>query len=91
MQVRVYATLRDLVNAKAIELDVREATDVRRLLKQASATYPALGAKLWSEQDELNKSIQVLVNGRAINFLQGLETPVCPEDRVDLFPPVGGG
>ena len=91
MQVRVYATLRDLVNGKAIELDVRDATDVRRLLKQAEASYPALGAKLWNEHDELNKSIQVLVNGRAINFLQGLETPVCPEDRVDLFPPVGGG
>lgn len=91
MKVRVYATLRDLVNAKIIELDAREATEVRRLLKQAGATYPALGAKLWNERDELNKSIQVLVNGRGINFLQGLETPVCPEDTVDLFPPVGGG
>ena len=91
MQVRVYATLRDLVNAKAIELDLREATDVRGLLKQASAAHPALGAKLWDEQDDLNKSIQVLVNGRAINFLSGLETPVDRDDRVDLFPPVGGG
>jgi molybdopterin synthase sulfur carrier subunit len=91
MQVRVYATLRDLVSAKAIELDVRESTDVRRLLRQASSTYPALGAKLWDEQDDLNKSIQVLVNGRAIAFLDGLDTLVSPEDRVDLFPPVGGG
>lgn len=91
MQVRIYATLRDLVNAKAIEVDVREEQDVRRLLKQVSAAYPALDAKLWDEQDDLNKSIQVLINGRAINFLNGLETPVRPEDRVDLFPPVGGG
>jgi MoaD family protein len=91
MQVRVYATLRDLVNAKAIELEVAEATDVRGLLKRAGAAYPKLGAKLWTERDELSKSIQVLVNGRPIHFLQGLETPVCPEDRVDLFPPVGGG
>jgi MoaD family protein len=91
MQVRVYATLRDLVNAKAIELDVRETTSVRRLLKQAGELYPGLSAKLWNEQDELSRSIQVLVNGRAIAYLEGLQTQVRPEDRVDLFPPVGGG
>jgi MoaD family protein len=91
MQVRVYATLRDLVNAKTIELEVAETTDVRRLLKQAGAAYPGLGEKLWNERGELSQSVQVLVNGRAINHLQGLETPVCPDDRIDLFPPVGGG
>jgi MoaD family protein len=91
MQVRFYATLRELVNAKAIELEVAETTDVRRLLERAGAAYPELGAKLWNERNELNKSIQVLVNGRGINFLQGLETPVSAHDRVDLFPPVGGG
>jgi sulfur-carrier protein len=91
MRVRVYATLRELVNAKAIEVDLEQEMDVRGLLRRVGSAYPQLGAKLWDERDDLNKSIQVLVNGRPINFLNGLETRVCSADTVDLFPPVGGG
>jgi sulfur-carrier protein len=91
MRVRVYATLRDVVGANALELDVHEPTDVRRVLHELSVECPQLGRKLWDAQGELNRAIQVLVNGRSIQFLRGLETSVAPADRVDLFPPVGGG
>ena len=33
MRVRVYATLRDLVNAKTIDLDIRQPTDARGVLR----------------------------------------------------------
>jgi sulfur-carrier protein len=91
MQVRVYATLRDLVGAPIIEARIAEPTDVGALLQQISASHPELGAKLWDAEGALSRTIQVLVNGRSIQFLKGLETPVCPEDSVSLFPPVGGG
>ena len=91
MRVRVYATLRELVNSKSVELDVRRETDVRNVLRELGAAYPALDAKLWDANNGLSKSVQVLVNGRPIAFLNGLETAVSPGDTVDLFPPVGGG
>ena len=91
MRVRVYATLRDLVNAKTIDLDIRQPTDARGVLRAAAAAHPQLEAKLWDEDGNLARSIQVLVNGRPIGFLDGLETAVQPTDAVDLFPPVGGG
>ncbi len=91
MRVRIYATLRELVGSSAIDLQIPEATDVRRVLQRAGAEYPKLGNKLWDGNGQLNRSIQVLVNGRSILFMSGLETPVQPGDKVDLFPPVGGG
>ncbi len=91
MRVRIYATLRELVGSSAIDLQIPEATDVRRVLQRAGAEYPKLGRKLWDGNGQLNRSIQVLVNGRSIQFMSGLETPVQPGDKVDLFPPVGGG
>jgi len=91
MRVRFYATLRELVNSKTIELDLRRETDVRNILRELGAAHPALDAKLWDAGDQLSKSVQVLVNGRPIAFLNGLETVVAPQDTVDLFPPVGGG
>jgi len=91
MRVRVYANLRELVNGKTIELDLRRETDVRSVLRELGAAHPALDAKLWDADNRLSKSVQVLVNGRPIAFLNGLETAVAPQDTVDLFPPVGGG
>ena len=91
MRIRVYATLRDLLETKFVDVEVHEPTDVRRVLRQVVAAYPKLGVKLWDKNEKLKGAVQVLVNGRAINFLNGLETPVRPDDQVDLFPPVGGG
>jgi molybdopterin converting factor small subunit len=33
----------------------------------------------------LNRDIEVLVNGRNIAFLAGLETPLAADDRVTIF------
>jgi molybdopterin converting factor small subunit len=32
-----------------------------------------------------------LVNGRSVDFLEGAETPLEPDDIVDVFPVEGGG
>ena len=40
---------------------------------------------------ELTGFVQVFINGRAIQYLNGLETPVSDSDIISLFPPVGGG
>lgn len=91
MQMRVYATLRDVVGSSVIELDVTGPIEVREILRQAGAAHPQLAAKLWDSDGGLSHSIQVILNGRSIAYLNGLETEVRPEDDVKLFPPVGGG
>ncbi len=91
MQIRVYATLRDLVGSSVIELDVTGPTDVRAILQQAAAAHPSLAVKLWDADGGLSRTIQVLVNGRPIQYLQGLATPVNPGDDLKMFPPIGGG
>ena len=55
------------------------------------AANPALAERLLDSQQDLNKGVQVLVNGRHIDFLNGLETPLQPTDSVMLIPPVAGG
>ena len=34
---------------------------------------------------QLNRDIEVLVNGRNVAFLAGLDTPLAPDDRVTIF------
>jgi molybdopterin synthase sulfur carrier subunit len=33
----------------------------------------------------------IMVNGRDYRHLQGLDTPLHPDDTVTLFPPIAGG
>ncbi len=91
MEIRIFATLRDIVGHKSIYIDHVPDMTVRQVLQEVIAAYPALHAKLLDEQGGLHKSIHLLVNGRDVRFLDGLETEVAAQDSVRIFPPVGGG
>ena len=41
--------------------------------------------------DELSAAIIILVNGRNVLYLQGLDTPLEAGDEVSIFPMVAGG
>jgi molybdopterin synthase sulfur carrier subunit len=64
---------------------------VRNVLHKVSAELPALQEKILDEDGELQSAISVLVNGRSIRFLEGLDSIVQEGDAFALFPAVGGG
>ncbi len=43
------------------------------------------------ENKELKDNIILMVNGRAIQHLEGLETPLKEGDTLSVFPTVAGG
>ncbi|MCZ7539907.1 MAG: MoaD family protein [Anaerolineae bacterium] len=89
--VRLSASLRAAAGAKEVTVPCAPGTTVRALLYAIGAANAALAERLLDAQQDLNKGTQVLVNGRHIDFLAGLETPLQPTDSVMLIPPVGGG
>jgi molybdopterin synthase sulfur carrier subunit len=91
MQVRLFGTLRLFAGAKAIEVDEEPGETVRSLLGKVTTQCPALSEKVFDEEGSLRNSVHVLVNGRSIRYLDGLDGPIEGSDRVALFPAVGGG
>jgi len=91
MRVRFYATLRDLVGVNATDLPVEGTTDIRHVLDRLMEAYPSLHDKLWDAEGDWSGFVTVLLNGRSIQWLQGLDTVVADDDALSLFPPVGGG
>jgi molybdopterin synthase sulfur carrier subunit len=91
MKVRVFATLRPLVGAKEVDVEVGAGDTVRDVLEKLTAAYPPLGERVLDEAGDVQGSVHVLVNGRSISFLDGLETVVRDGDRFALFPAIGGG
>ncbi|WP_287372302.1 ubiquitin-like small modifier protein 1 [Oceanithermus sp.] len=88
MRVNLYATFRDVAGVKHLELD---GATVGEVLERLLARHPEMQGKLFDAPGVLSERVSVFVNGRDVRYLQGLATPVGPEDVLDLFPPVAGG
>ena len=59
------------------------------LLQELETDFPDLSAKLVAGLDA--GYLNVLINGRNIQFLQGQDTMLNDGDTVAFLPPVGGG
>jgi sulfur-carrier protein len=91
MQIKAFATLRDLLGAGVIEVPLEEPSDVEYVMRRLAADCPVFGKKLWHEDGRVTGYVTILLNGRSVEYLSGMATPVSEADTIALFPPVGGG
>ena len=91
MQIRVYATLRPIVNGSTVNLEAGPGNTFRSLLNELVRKWPAMQKELFDAQGELSTGIHVFLNGRDIRYLDGLDMLIPDEAEVRIFPPVGGG
>ena len=74
--------------AKSLELD---GGSVRGVIDALIERHPALRPQLLTDEGELNRFVNVYVNGQDVRYLEGLETPVAATDEVRLLPAMAGG
>jgi molybdopterin synthase sulfur carrier subunit len=91
MQVRLYATLRQTVGTKVVEIPVKVNQTVGDILRALVDQYPELSEAIWYADGSLASHVAVILNGRDIRHLDNVDTPLTDDDTLDLFPPVGGG
>jgi sulfur-carrier protein len=94
VKVILYATLRAAVGSRIVELgpEIGPGSTVWDAVHALVARHPVLGSQLLDGDGQLWRHVHVMVNGRDAPYLQlGLDTPLSPDDTLDVFPPVGGG
>jgi molybdopterin synthase sulfur carrier subunit len=91
MRIKAYATLRDLLGTGLMEVPLDEAANVEQVLRCLVADCPPLRKKLWDDDGKPTGYVTILLNGRSVEYLSGMATPVQDDDTLALFPPVGGG
>jgi molybdopterin synthase sulfur carrier subunit len=92
MKVNFYATLRQIVGRKTVEIDLGENNTVQELLDTVMDQYPPLRRELLDENGDLYPHVHVFINGRDAPYLENaLDTDLESSDKVDIFPAVGGG
>ncbi len=74
--------------AKSLEL---EGNSIRGVVDALVSRHPSLGSQLLTEDGDLNRFVNVYVNGQDVRYLAGLDTPVAAADEVRLLPAMAGG
>ncbi|OPY86637.1 MAG: Sulfur carrier protein CysO [Syntrophaceae bacterium PtaU1.Bin231] len=88
--VRAFADFREILGCRK-EVAVSAGSTVGTLLEMLARTHPGLEGGLFGPAGQLQPLVNALVNGRNIQFLDGLDTPLTEGDVVSLFSPVAGG
>lgn len=93
MTVRFFAYLRDPEYASCKETSLSGTASVRDLGLKLGELYGDRFLHEFFSPDftDLGERIIVLVNGRRVEFLAGLDTPLKESDTVLIFPVVAGG
>ena len=89
VKVRIPTPLRTLTNGVDIA-EVGGAT-VGEMLKELSAKFEGMDKRLFKQPGELNRFVNVYVNGQDVRYLDGLATAVAERDEVRLLPAMAGG
>jgi sulfur-carrier protein len=87
--VKFPAVLRATVGG-AREVDATGST-IGEVLDHLVGTFPSLRDQLFTEDGELNRFVNVYVNGQDVRYLDGTATAVDDRDEVRLLPAMAGG
>jgi molybdopterin converting factor small subunit len=87
--VRIPTQLRTLSGGEA-EVKV-EGGSVGDVLAALDAQHPGFRGRLFGDDGNLRRFINVFVADEDVRFLQGLDTPVAEGQVVSIIPAVAGG
>jgi molybdopterin synthase sulfur carrier subunit len=92
VRVRGFAVFRDILGPEELEISTKAKT-IDQLIAHLTRSISAKlkDVLLDSATGEAQRGNKILVNGRDVEFLQGLATRLKDGDHVVFFPPVGGG
>lgn len=66
-----------------------EGATVREVIERAVVTEPRMRPRIFREDGRVYAGI--FLNGRNINALQGMDTPIAEGDMLKVLPPLSGG
>lgn len=90
LTLRFFATFRQAVGRKTVEREFPDDAAVGDVLAALEAEYDGLAGNLLEDGD-MAPMINVLLNGREVLHIDGVDTALSDGDTLSVFPPVAGG
>ena len=92
LTIKFIGALRHISAKTQLTVDYEEGMSVKRLVAKILQEAPSLGRTLAGQQpDDSRFNALILVNGREISVLNGLETKLNDGDEIVFVPVVHGG
>ena len=93
VKVQTILDLKRILGKREVELLVPKGSTVEDLLQNMTIRWgEELSSRLFEPRtNRLFSHIQIMVNGRAMGFLNGMDTALHDGDEVLLLPPAAGG
>lgn len=92
VQVKFLASLYDVTKTLKAEVEIPDNATVRDLIQVIDKSIsPNFSRVILDESGKLRDQYVILINGRSIDFLKGLDTRLSSNDEVTFLPPAGGG
>lgn len=89
--VRTIGPFTERLGFKELTVTLGEGSIKDLLYQLSNEQGPQFRHTVFNEQGNLRRYIKLLINGRGIHVLQGLDTPLADGDVIAIFPPVAGG
>jgi molybdopterin synthase sulfur carrier subunit len=92
MKVSMFGTLRSAIGGiREAQVHIGGRCTTREALDRLAVTYPGLSDKVFGEGQELQRGVNLFVNGRSIRLLDGLGTLLSEGDELIVLPLLCGG
>ncbi len=92
MNINFFATLRQVTGQKSVEFDLPEDITAGEVLEAVVTRYPDMRRELLDENGQLHPHCHMFINGRGVSFMADkMDTVIKPDDKINIFPAVGGG
>jgi molybdopterin synthase sulfur carrier subunit len=92
INVKFLGGLRHISGASELALNIKGAISIKELMNEIVREMPTLKQSLIHQQlEDLRSNALILVNGREISVLNGLETNLKDGDEIVFVPVVHGG
>jgi molybdopterin synthase sulfur carrier subunit len=87
--VRVPTPLQKVTGGKS-EIETT-GSNIKEVIENLEKVYPGVKERLYSEEGELRRFINIYVNEEDIRFLDSENTPVKDGDVISIIPAIAGG
>jgi len=92
IRVRFFGELKEYVKKSWMTIDVPQGSSLHNfIVKLAKNGDSELLEKLMENGKKVHSKIKILVNGRNIKHLGGLDTEIKDRDLISILPIAGGG
>ena len=89
--VRSYGDIKRILNSDKLTVDLRDGAKIRDLISKLGGRVESSGRAFMGTYELKGSSLAVLVNGRNINALNGIDTTLKEGDVVTFMPVLVGG